>query len=116
MSGQDVIEVEDKLLIKLDGDIDLARCATIRKRLLGAVAKGKDLLVDLSAVTYIDSSGVASLIEALQVANKNDTALRLFSASSQVVRVFELARLDQVFPMYADMDAAMAGTPAAAQG
>jgi len=116
MSTQDVNEVEGRLLLKLEGDVDLARCATIRKRLLGAVAQGKDLLVDLSAVTYLDSSGVASLIEAMQVANKNGTALRLFAASSQVMRVFELARLDQVFPMHSDLDAALASTSAAVEG
>lgn len=105
---QDLTEIEGKLLVKLEGDVDLEHCAPIRKLLLGAVAKGKDLLIDLSRVTYLDSSGVASLIEAMQIANKNGTALRLFAASSQVVRVFELARLDQVFPMHADLDAALA--------
>lgn len=116
MSTQDLTEVEGKLLLKLAGDIDLAHCAPIRKQLLGAVAQGKDLLIDLDEVTYIDSSGVASLIEAMQVANKNGTALRLFAASTQVMRVFELARLDQVFPMHADLDAALAATPAAVEG
>ena len=101
-------EVEGKLLVKLEGDVDLEHCAPIRKLLLGAVAKGKDLLIDLSEVTYLDSSGVASLIEAMQIANKNGTALRLFAASSQVKRVFELARLDKVFPIHADLESALA--------
>ena len=109
-----VREEQGRLVIELGGEIDLDRAPEVRKLLLDCVGRGRDLLVDLSAVAYLDSSGVASLIEAMQVANKNGTALRLFAASSQVVRVFELARLDQVFPMHADLDAALAAAPAEA--
>jgi len=63
---------------------------------------------DLSAVTYIDSSGIASLAEALQRATGRGTGLRLVAVSPQALRVFELARLDKVFSIHPDIDAALA--------
>lgn len=105
---KDLTEIEDKLVVRLAGEVDLEHCLDVRALLLDAVARGKDLLVDLSEVTYLDSSGIASLIETLQAAAGNGTALKLFSANPQIWRVLELARLDKVFTILPDLDAAMA--------
>ncbi len=104
----DVTENDGELIIQLVGDVDLEHCAAVRGLLLDGVSHGKDLLVDMSQVTYLDSSGIASLLEALQLANKNGTAVKLFAASAQVMRVFELARLDRVFSIHSDLSAAIA--------
>lgn len=106
--GDDETEGDGQLIIQLEGDVDLEHCNTVRKLLLGSVQRGKDLLIDMSQVTYLDSSGVASLLEALQIATRNGTAFKLFSTSAQAMRVFELARLDKVFSIHPDLDAAMA--------
>ena len=74
MSGT-MNEHQGKLVVALAGEIDLEQSPAVRSLLLGAVARGKDLLVDLSAVTYIDSSGIASLIEALQAAKEGGREL-----------------------------------------
>jgi anti-sigma B factor antagonist len=81
--------------------------------LLDSLKQGRNVLVDLSLVTYIDSSGIASLVEGLQVARKQKTDLALVSVSQRVRRVLELARLDKVFPIHADIAAAMAARSAA---
>lgn len=107
--SDDITEIEGKVLVKLVGDVDLEHCVSVRRLLLDGVSRGKDLLVDLSEVTYLDSSGIASLVEAMQVAVKHGTALKLFSASAQAMRVFELARLDKVFLIHPDLKAALAG-------
>ncbi|MDH3595351.1 MAG: STAS domain-containing protein [Rhodospirillales bacterium] len=104
----EVSEIDGKVVVKLSGDVDLEHCTVVRGLLLDAVSHGKDLLVDLSGVSYLDSSGIASLVEALQIAARNGTALKLFSASAQAMRVFELARLDKVFAIHPDLDAALA--------
>ncbi len=105
--ANELTELDDKLIVKLHGDVDLEHCVPVRRLLLDAAGRGRQLLVDLSAVTYVDSSGIASLIEAMQLARKNDTSLTLFSASEQVRRVFELARLDKVFSMHPDLETAL---------
>ena len=63
----------------------------------------KKILIDLSGVTHIDSSGVASLVEALQTARKSDTRFALVSVSDSAMRVLELARLDKVFTIHATL-------------
>ena len=50
-------------------------------------------------MTYIDSSGIACLVEALQVARNHGANLGLLSVSTQAMRALELARLDTVFPI-----------------
>ena len=101
-------EQDDRLIVALDGDVDLNRAPEIRRLLLDCVARGLDVLVDLSGVTYIDSSGIASLVEALQEAGKNGTGLGLVAVSDDARKVFELARLDKVFAIHLDLDTALA--------
>lgn len=103
-----VREVQGSLVVTLEGEIDLDRAPAIRLLLLDCVSQGRDVLVDLARVTYIDSSGIASLVEALQNAGKAGTQLGLVAISQQAMRVFELARLDKVFAIHADIDTALA--------
>jgi len=106
MTGQ-VREEGGKYVVELDGEIDLDRAPEVRGVLLDSIARGRDVLVDLSRVSYIDSSGIASLVEALQGAGKRGIALGLVSISPMALRVFELARLDKVFTIYPDLGAAL---------
>ena len=62
------------------------------------------VLVDLSAVDYIDSSGIASLVEAFQKAKKNNTGFALAAPNPAALRVLELARLDRVFRIFATLE------------
>lgn len=96
------------VVISFEGDIDLQTSPQARTALLGATAKGKPVIVDLAKVTYIDSSGVASLVEALQAAKKGGQNLALAAVSDSAMRVLKLARLDAVFKIHASVDAARA--------
>ena len=95
-------------VVAFRGEFDLEHSPTARKVLLRCVEQGRDLAVDLSGVTYIDSSGIASLVEAFQEARKRGTRFALAAVSASALRVFELARLDQVFTIYATLDEALA--------
>ena len=99
-------------VVRLEGSVDLEHAPDARKRLLDAVALGRDVLVDLSGASYIDSSGIACLVEALQAARSKGADLGLFSVSTQAMRVLELARLDMVFPIHRDFSAAVAAAGA----
>lgn len=103
-----ISEQDECVVVALDGDVDLDRAPEVRGTLLECVGRGRDVLVDLSRVAYIDSSGIASLVEALQLAAKNGTALALIAVSAEALKVFKLARLDKVFSIYPDLDAALA--------
>jgi anti-sigma B factor antagonist len=103
-----VSEESGKLVVRLSGEVDLDGSPAVRKILLKCIARKKDVVVDLSEVQYIDSSGIASLVEALQAANKSGTGFGLAAIGGQVGRVIELARLDKVFAIHDDLAAALA--------
>ncbi|WP_303976749.1 STAS domain-containing protein [Dongia mobilis] len=111
MSVANIKEEQGRIVIALEGDIDLENAGEVRKALLANLKQKKDLLIDLSAVSYIDSSGIASLVEGLQVARKQKNELSLVSVSPRALRVLELARLDKVFAIHADVATALAARP-----
>jgi anti-sigma B factor antagonist len=75
--------------------------------LLNCAAKKQGIFVDLSAVQYIDSSGVASLVEAFQTCKKQGTKFALVAVNPSALRVLELARLDKIFTIYETLDAGL---------
>ena len=99
--------VEDKqgfAVITLKGEVDLKNSPDARKVILNSLKRRKPVLVDLSCVQYIDSSGVASLVEGLQYARSNDLGFSLVGVSEPALNVLRLARLDQVFRIYASLE------------
>ena len=95
-----VREDRDALVVTLEGDVDLESSPQAREVLLESVRQGRKVLVDLAGVTYIDSSGVASLVEALQTARKRGTGFALVCVGNAALRVLQLARLDKVFTIH----------------
>lgn len=89
------------------GEVDLASSPNLRTSLSQIVAESPArLIIDLSKVPYMDSSGVATLVEALQQSRKHSTVLVLASLQDRVRSVFEIARLDTVFDIQPDMKSA----------
>jgi anti-sigma B factor antagonist len=88
------------LIVSFEGDVDLEQSPKAREVLLECVKRGSKILVDLSGVSYIDSSGVASLVEAFQVAKKQGKGFALVSVNASALRVLQLARLDKVFTIH----------------
>ncbi len=91
-------EITDGVIVRPKGEIDLSCAAMLRKR-LSAVQESKPLrlIIDLSAVPYMDSSGVATLVEAMQIARRNGSKLVLCGLQVKVRSIFEIARLDMIF-------------------
>ncbi len=99
------------LIVNLEGEVDLNHSPEARKTILQCLQRRSNLLVDLSAVTYIDSSGVASLVEGYQVAKTANLEFALIGVSESVMSVLHLARLDQVFPIYDSLAHRLQGEP-----
>ena len=95
---------EGYTVIGLEGDIDLSCSPDARKSILEVLQSNANLLVDLSKVSYIDSSGVASLVEGYQTAKKQTLKFGLIGVSEAAMSVLKLARLDKVFPIYASAE------------
>jgi anti-sigma B factor antagonist len=94
------LEGERYTVIGLEGDVDLSCSPDARKSILDVLHADKNLLIDLGKVTYIDSSGVASLVEGYQTAKKQSLKFGLVGVSEAAMSVLKLARLDKVFPIH----------------
>lgn len=97
----------DTTIVALTGEIDLDNSPKVRSILLESVGEKRGVLVEMSSVSYIDSSGVASLVEAYQSARRGSTPFALVAVSDAAMRVLELARLDRVFAIHASVTEAL---------
>jgi anti-sigma B factor antagonist len=92
----------DFVLVRVRGEVDLSWSQGLRKTILDALGRARAVGVELSEVSYIDSSGIAALVEGFQSARGKGQRFALVAASASVRAVLELARLDRVFPMVDD--------------
>ncbi len=92
-----------------DGAIDLHVSPEVRAALREIIdEKPKRLVIDLSRVPYVDSSGLAVLIGAKQELEANGGTFMLAGPQQAVRTILESARLDQYFQLVTDLDAALA--------
>jgi len=97
-------------VLPLKGEIDLHVSPSVTASLNSMIErKPQRLVVDLSNVTYIDSAGLAALIGAMQKVEGYGGKFLLAGLQETVRSIFEISRLDQVFQIFPDADAALAG-------
>lgn len=99
----------DYVLVRLKGEVDLSWSREVRQAILSALGATGKVGVELSQVSYIDSSGIAALVEGFQNARGKGQQFGLVAVSKAVMAVLQLARLDRVFPIFPDLDAARSG-------
>lgn len=100
---------EQPNVLPLEGEIDLHVSPGIAESLRAMTEKKpKQVVVDLSRVIYVDSSGLAVLIEGMQNVEEYGGKFALAGLQETVRSIFELARLDQVFQIFPTVDAALA--------
>lgn len=100
-------EVNGTVVVALEGEVDLQHSPNVRKQLMELMFERRHVLVDMTRVAYIDSSGIASLVEAYQMARKNGTRFILAAISQPALRVLQLARLDKVFAIAETVEAGL---------
>ena len=104
----DIQNRDGATIVQPAGEVDLARSPVLRSTLGSEIAKEPNRLVlDLSQVVYMDSSGVATLVEALQQCRSRKTTLVLSGLQDRVRSVFEIAKLDAVFTIRTDLESAL---------
>ena len=95
-------------VVDVEGQIDLGSSPGLRKTLLNCLLGTDRVAVNLMAVKYIDSSGIASLVEGLKASRDNGARLILYGLSSSVREVMELSRLQKIFEIYDNEEQALA--------
>ena len=81
------------------GDIDLYSSPELRSAILKAIKRKEGVAIDLSGVGYMDSSGVATLVEGLKSCAASQQEFVIERPSDAVVKVLQLARLDTLFKL-----------------
>ncbi len=93
----EVVSLEEAV-VRVFGEVDMNTSPKLRDVLLPAAKqKLKKVTIDLGGVTYMDSSGIATLVEMLQLTLAHKGQLILKSLTPQVKAVFEIAHLTEVF-------------------
>ena len=92
-----------------EGEIDLHASPLLKAQLDPLIARRcATVIVDLAGVSYVDSSGLAVFIEAMQGVNGYGGRLVLCGLRESVRHIFSIARLDQIFRIFTDRTAALA--------
>lgn len=90
------------------GDVDMSASPVLRESLRTLTAERQPrIVVDLAGVAYMDSSGVATLVEAMKNIRGRRGTLVLCNMSERVRGIFEIARLDQYFLIHDSLDGAI---------
>jgi anti-sigma B factor antagonist len=84
-------------IVDVTGDIDMGTSPGLRRTLLESLKKTPRLVVNMREVHYVDSSGIASLVEVLREARIKEKRLVLFGLNAAVHEVLQLTRLTTIF-------------------
>ncbi len=84
-------------IVDVSGDIDMSTSPNFRRALLESLKKSARLAVNLTEVRYVDSSGIASLVEVFKAARDAEKRLILFGLNKAVHEVLQLTRLSKIF-------------------
>jgi anti-sigma B factor antagonist len=100
--------VDGRTVVQVVGEIDVYTAPQLRERLDAEIDAGRyDLVVDLSGVSFMDSTGLGVLVGRLKQIRLNDGSMRLVCAHDRVLKVFVITGLDKVFALYPTVDEAL---------
>jgi anti-anti-sigma factor len=88
---------EDSVIIKIIGRLNIEEVQSFEKEFDRFLSSKKFIALDLSGLKYIDSSGIGSLIKAMNMTKNSGVELLLFDITPTILNVFKLAYLDKFF-------------------
>ncbi|HWX38094.1 MAG TPA: STAS domain-containing protein [Candidatus Sulfotelmatobacter sp.] len=102
--------IEQATILDVTGNIDMANSPEVRKALLQEIRskRAPRVVLNLTSVEYIDSSGVASLIEGLKASRESGSRFILFGLNESAREVLKISRLLKLFEIYDDEAQAIA--------
>jgi anti-sigma B factor antagonist len=104
--------VDGRTVVDVAGEIDVYTAPTLREKLTALVDAGStDLVVDLTQVRFMDSTGLGLLVGVLKRVRGLDGRLQLVIDSERLLKVFRITALTQVFTICETLDEALADAP-----
>jgi anti-sigma B factor antagonist len=104
--------MDGSMVVFAVGEIDLATSPTMREVLGEAVESRRHLIVDLSAVSFLDSTGLGVLIRAQKQISATHKSMSLVGPTGMVAKVLRLTRIDEAIPVHPNLDTALGATSA----
>ena len=99
---------DDRYVISLAGEVDLYTAPEFKQQLLEVIGQGgKQVVVDFSDTTFIDSTTLGVLVGGVKRLRSNDGQLSLVCNDRNITKIFEITGLDKVFEIYATRDDAV---------
>jgi anti-sigma B factor antagonist len=103
-------------VISLAGEVDLYTAPEFKQQLLDVIGQGaKEVVVDFSDTTFIDSTTLGVLVGGVKRLRTNDGQLSLVCSDRNITKIFEITGLDRVFTIYGSRDEALTGIGSATQ-
>jgi anti-sigma B factor antagonist len=96
------------VIVAVQGEVDLYSSPRLREEIVHwAQKKVLTLIVDLGAVSYMDSSGIATLVEGLQLTRTYGGRFKIARPAPTIQEVFRFANLDKIFPVFGSVEDAL---------
>lgn len=95
------------VILDVDGQITFESTPVLREEIFAALKGSGPVLINLTRVAYMDSSGIATLVEGLKEAQSRKATFGLFGLTKNTSNVLRLVRLDKVFRIFANEDDAL---------
>ena len=100
--------IDKIVVIELAGEIEMNCAMQLREAISDAMGDGSTVVLNMAAVDFMDSSGLATLVEALQRSRKEGKRLKLSGMNKRVKSIFEISRLESIFDIYETEEEAIA--------
>jgi anti-sigma B factor antagonist len=102
-------EVEGATIIAVGGEIDVYTAPKLRDKITELVADGVyDIIVDMEAVEFLDSTGLGVLVGGLKKVRAHDGSLQLICTQDRLLKIFRITGLAKVFVIHDSADGALA--------
>jgi len=99
---------EGSYVISLAGEVDLYTAPEFKQQLLDAISNGaRNVVVDFSGTTFIDSTTLGVLVGGVKRLRSNDGQLTLVCNDRNITKIFEITGLDRIFTIYPTRDEAV---------
>ena len=103
-------------VLSLSGEVDLYTAPEFKQQLLDVIGRGaREVIVDFSKTTFIDSTTLGVLVGGVKRLRTNDGQLSLVCSDRNITKIFEITGLDRVFTIFPSRDEAVATIGASAQ-
>jgi len=106
--------VDSHTVLEVGGEVDVYTAPKLREELLGLIDGGaRKIVVDLGRVDFLDSTGLGVLVGALKKLRAVGGTFGLVCDKEPLLKIFRITALDQVFPLFSTVEAAVGTGPVA---